>query len=228
MTIKRDSLGDFYIYFTVALEEEKLEATSDKIVGFDFGLRTFLTASDENDVTSPQFLKSGIGKIRKLSRQLSKKKKGSNNRWRARRNLARQHKKISNQRRDWFFKQAHDLCKQYKMISLETLDIKSMAKRWGRKINDIAFAEFVSILEYIATKYNTTVHFCDKYFASSKTCSLCDNHNGELELRDTKWTCSNCDTELHRDRNASYNILRAGASAHGLGNVRPTLLAVSA
>ena len=228
MTLKRDSLGDFYIFFTVELEEEKLEATSDKIVGFDFGLRTFLTASDENNVMSPQFLKSGLGKIRAFSRQLSRKQKGSNNRWRARRNLARQHKRVSDKRRDWFFKQAHDLCRQYKMISLETLDIKSMAKRWGRKINDIAFSEFVQILEYIATKYDTSIHFCDKYFASSKTCSLCDNYNGDLELRDKKWTCGICQTELHRDKNASYNILRAGASAHGLGDIRPTLLAVSA
>lgn len=227
MNLKRDSLGDFYICFTVELEEEIIDAASDKIVGFDFGLRTFLTSSDGNDIVSPRFFQKDIGEVRKLSRALSKKKKGSNNRRRAIKNLARKHRRIVNYRLDYFFKLAHDICRKYKTISLETLDIQSMTKLCGRKVNDVAFSRFVRILEYIATKYDTTIHFCDKYFASSKLCSVCDHYNGSLKIKEKSWQCKGCKTILHRDRNASYNILRAGASAHGLGDIRPTLLAVS-
>lgn len=228
MTLKRDALGDFYLCFSVELEEEQTKTASGKIVGFDFGLQTFLTASDGEDIKSPRFLEKEMCEIQQLSRRLSKKKKGSNNRKRARKELARKHRNIANKRHDWFFKKAHHLCENYKLICLEALDIKSMAQRFGKKISDYAFSEFVSILQYIATKHTTTIHICDQYFASSKLCSICDSYNGSLKLIERDWECKNCSTHLDRDKNASYNILRAGASAHGLGDIRPPLEAVSA
>jgi len=227
MTLKRDALGDFYLCFSVELEEEQIKTASDKIVGFDFGLQTFLKSTDNKDIESPKFLEKEMCEIKPLSKRLSKKKKGSNNRRRARKALARKYKDIANKRHDWFFKTAHHLCKNYRLISLEGLDIKSMAKRFGKKISDYAFSEFVSILQYIAKKYTTIIHICDQYYASSKLCSLCDNYNGLLKLSQRSWHCKNCCAHLDRDKNASYNILRAGASAHGLGDIRPSLEAVS-
>ena len=227
MSLKRDVLGDFYICFSVEVEEEQVQAASDKIVGFDFGLSVFLTASDCNDIESPRFMHQEIGKVKKTGHIFSKKKKGSNNKKRARKNLARQHLYIANKRRDWFFKTAHGLCKKYKLISFETLNIKAMAKLWGRKVLDLAFPEFISTLEHVSKRYKTILHFCDQFFPSSKTCYLCDYYNGDLVLKQTQWTCAGCHAILDRNRNASFNLLRAGASAHGLGDIRPSLAAVS-
>lgn len=87
-----------------------------KSVGYDFGLKTFLTSSDYNDITSPLYLLNNIDKLRKLSRNFSKKQKCSNNANRARLRLARLHKKISNQRLDFIHKTALNIVKNYDYI----------------------------------------------------------------------------------------------------------------
>ena len=228
MTVKRDSLGDFYVCFTVEVKEsEKRKVASGKIVGFDFGLSTFLTASDYNDIKSPRFLQKEIKYLKKLSRALSKKKKGSNNRKKARRNLARRHIAIANRRRDWFFKLAHRLASYYKLLCFEDLNMKGMMRLWGRKVSDYAFSEFISILKYVAKQYDGILYFCDRYFPSSKTCCICDWYNKDLQLKQVAWECKQCKSYLDRNRSASYTVLRAGASAHGLGDVRPKVSAVT-
>ena len=84
-----------------------------------------------------------------------------------------------------------------------------MTKLWGRKMSDLAHAEFVNKLEYIAGKYGVTVHKIDRFFPSSKTCT-CGYVNKELTLRDCHWTCPECGTRHHRDELTACNILRQG------------------
>ena len=84
--------------------------------------------------------------IRRKCRKLSRKKEGSNNRERARLELARAYRKLKNQRKDFNFKLARKLCEQYAVICLEDLNIKTMARLWGRKIHSLGFSEFVRIL----------------------------------------------------------------------------------
>ncbi|MDD7589677.1 MAG: transposase, partial [Bullifex porci] len=71
--------------------------------------------------------------------------------------LYRRHQDISNRRRDWFWKLSHELCSRYGVIAIEDLNIKGMARLWGRKVHDYAFSEFVEILEWCARKYGTRV-----------------------------------------------------------------------
>jgi putative transposase len=101
LTIKRDALGDIYLYFVCNQEETEIKSRSGKSVGLDFGLATFLTSSDGNNVEAPLFFKKNSTAIKKQNRKLSKKKKGSNNRKRSRLELARLHNKVTNQRRDY-------------------------------------------------------------------------------------------------------------------------------
>ncbi|MCU0537147.1 MAG: transposase [Hydrococcus sp. Prado102] len=140
----------------------EVEVKTGKIAGFDFGLRTFLTGSDGSKIESPQFFKQSLNAIRKASKQHSKKLKSSSNRERARKNLVRKHEDISNRRRDWFWKLAHELTDKFDVLCFETLNLKGMQRLWGRKISDLARSEFISILEWVAKKKNKLVVFIDK------------------------------------------------------------------
>ena len=180
--------------------------------GFDFGLKRFLTGSDYNDYESPQFFNRGINSIKQAYRKRSRKVTRSKNRERVRLNLARKHRKITNQRADFHWKLAYQLTDRYDWISLETLNLKAMKSLWGRKVSDLGFYDFTQKLKYIAQKKHCEIRFIDKWYPSSKTCSVCGAVNQELNLRDRNWQCPNCHTQLDRDRNAAVNIHRVGAS----------------
>ncbi len=181
LTIKRDNMGDYFLCLVCELENNPNKQTAcDKSVGFDFGLRTFLTGSDNTKIESPLFFSKYLPLIRACNRSLSKKKRGSHNRLKARLRLARLHRKIKNLRTDFFYKLANSLAKQYSHIFIEDLNMKSMQKLWGRKVSDIAFSEFVKILENKAH-----VVKIDRFYPSSKTCSNClcvdENFNKDIK-----------------------------------------------
>jgi len=180
-------------------------------VGLDFGLKTYLTASDGNNVVSPLFFKIFQNKIKKQNKRLSKAQRGSNNRKRRLFELQQTYRKIRDLRNDFQWKLAHELCNQYDYIFLETLNIESMKRLWGKKISDLSHSEFINKLMYVATKYGTTVHQIDRWYPSSKTCE-CGFVNKNLSLRDRTWCCPKCGSINDRDFLASKNILRKGIS----------------
>lgn len=207
VTIKRDNIGDIYICITLEKEDTKFNAATGKIVGIDFGLKTFLTLSDNIEIESPLYYHKNLSKLKKLNRNLSRKQKGSNGRKRAKLQLAKLHIKIVNQRRDYFHKLSNKLANSYDNIFIEDLNMKAMQMMWGRKISDLAFSEFVNIL-----KYKANVTKIDRFYPSSKTCSKCGYVLDELDLKTREWTCPSCKTIHQRDVNASINIQRVGAS----------------
>ena len=221
-TIKRDLVGDIYIcILTDSMDSEINAPMTGKIAGFDFGLKCYLTGSDGNDIESPQFFKRSINAIKRANRKHSRKRFGSNNRERARLNLARKHRKIANQREVFHWQLAHELTDEYDEIRLEDLNLKGMKSLWGRKVSDLGFADFVKKLVYIAEKKGKKITFIDKWYPSSKTCSACGVVNEALNLRDRTWQCPNCHTQLDRDRNAALNIYRVGASTLSGEDVSP-------
>lgn len=226
VTIKRTPLGELFICFAVETEREETNRLGNTIVGADFGLKTFLTLSNGEEIASPEFFKASLKDIRKANRAMSWKAKGSANWRKAKEHLNRVHEQISNERRDWFFKLAHRLTDRFDIIVLETLNIKAMHRLWGRKVGDIAFSEFRDILQYIAAGKGKLIHFIDRWFPSSKTCSHCGHINKDLELSDRRWRCPSCNAVIDRDANAALNILREGASSLGLGDVRPDIPAI--
>lgn len=205
--VKRDNIGDFYICITLQKEDLRYNVTSGKSVGIDFGLKTFLTLSDKTEIESPLYHLQNLAKQKKLNRNLSKKKKGSNNRKKAKLQLAKLHIKTANQRKDYFHKLTNDLANSYDNIFIEDLNMKAMQMMWGRKISDLAFSEFVNILEYKAK-----VIKIDRFFPSSKTCSKCGAVKKTLDLKERVFKCNICDFEIDRDLNASINIKRVGTS----------------
>ena len=222
LTVKRDAVGDIYVYLVCDTQIEQVELRTGKSVGFDFGLKTFLTGSDGHDITSPYFFMQNVKAIRTKSRKMSRRQKGSNNRERYRQELARAYRKMENQRKDFHFKTARKLCEEYACICLETLNIKGMARRWGRKVHSLGFSEFVKILEYEAKKLGTEIIFVPLSYPSSQLCNVCGYKNPLVkDLKVREWTCPECGTHHDRDRSAAINIHRAGASARSVDVVRP-------
>ena len=221
-TIKRDAIGDIYICILTDYEDGDLNRVmTGKIAGFDFGLKRYLTGHNGHDIESPQFFKRSINVIKRANGNHSRKKKPSNNRARARLDLARQHRKIERQREDFHWKLAHQLTDIYDEIRLEDLNLKGMKALWGRKVSDLGFADFVKKLVYIAKNKGVKITFIDKWYPSSKTCSVCGAVNEALNLRDRTWQCNDCGTVHDRDRNAAINIYRVGASTHEGEDVSP-------
>ena len=98
--------------------------------------------------------------------------------------------------------------------------MNGMKKLWGRKVSDLAFSQFVLMLEY-----KTNTHKIDRLYPSSKTCSNCGNKNNDINktlegLKDRIFVCGKCGFEIDRDLNASINIHRVGASTLKLEDVR--------
>ena len=220
LTVKRMQTGDMYIFIVTDAITESIGVVTGKIAGFDFGLKTFLTNSNGEDIKSPQFLLKAKKEVRKLSQKLSSKRLGSRNWNKARVKLANLHQRIVNQRRDWFWKLSHQLCDTYDVLCFETLNLKGMQRLWGRKISDLAFGAFLEILQTVAATKGKLVVFVGQWFASSKLCSKCGHKHNELQLRDRAWVCPKCKTRHSRDENASTNIEKEGASSLNLDTVR--------
>ena len=227
VTIKRTSLGELFMVVVVDSSEFVIEVETSRIAGFDFGLKTFLTCSDGSKIESPQFLKQSINEITKASRKLSSKKKGSANREQARKHLVRKHEDVTNRRSDWFGKLAHKLIDKFDVLCFETLNLKGMQRLWGRKISDLAFREFLQILEWVAKKKGKQVVCIDRWYPSSKTCSCCGHVLESLELSVRVWRCPSCNSVNDRDENAALNICAVGASTVELGDVRQALPAIA-
>ena len=230
VTVKRDNAGRLFVCLSV-IEEVNLpvEVSTGKIGGFGrsvasrhFGLKTFLTDDEGNGYQSPEFLKANLSEIARLNRQLSRKQKGSNNRKKAKRQLALAHDRVANERRDAHFKLAHALCDEYDTLGFETLNLRGMKKLWGRRISDLGFSQFRLILEHVARMRGKQVVKIGQWQPTSQTCSCC-GHRQSIELRERWFICKACGLEMGRDHNAARNIRREAIALLGVGPSTPSL-----
>ena len=222
--VTRDALGDVYITLTEDYSEVKYEPKTGKAEGFDMGIKDFLTGSDGHRYTSPMFYKQNAKKLAKAQRELSRKVKGSNNRERARKQVAHIHKKSENQRIDHHWKLAIELCQKYDILFFEDLNLDGMKRLWGKQVSDIAFGEFMRKLKHQSKKRIRSILKIGKWIPSTKCCAVCNHKNEKLTLADREWLCPKCHTHLDRDHNAAINILKEGVASFGLGVVRPIVL----
>ena len=212
LTVKRTNAGEFYIYLSVVQEWPNIPSRTGNAVGLDFGMKHFLTLDNGKTIDSPQWYASALKDLRNAHRAVSHCQKGSNNRRRALQHLERIHTQVRNRRRDWFFKLANALVRLYTVICIEDLNLDGMKHLWGRKVSDLAYGEFIQILEWVARKNGSIVVKVDRWLPSSKTCHFCGTVNTNLTLTDRRWTCEGCGATLDRDTNAAINIQEAGIS----------------
>ena len=222
--VTRDALGDVYITLTEDYSEVIPEPKTGKAEGFDMGIKDFLTGSDAKRYTSPMFYKQNAEHLAQAQRELSRKVKGSNNRERARKNVARIHKTSVNQRRDHHWKLAIELCREFDILFFEDLNLRGMKALFGKPVSDLAFSEFLEKLKHQSKKRIKSVLKIGKWTPTTKCCSVCHHKNETLTLTDRNWTCPKCQTHLDRDHNAAINILKEGVASFGLGIVRPIVL----
>ena len=222
--VTRDTLGDVYITLTEDYSEVKPEPKTGQAEGFDMGIKDFLTGSDGHRYTSPMFYKQNADKLAKAQKVHSRKVKGSHNRERERKNVARIHKKTENQRTDHHWKLAIDLCQKFDFLFFEDLNLRGMKALFGKQVSDLAFGEFMRKLKHQSNKRNRFVFTIRRWTPTTKCCCVCNHKNDNLTLKDRDWTCRKCDTHLDRDQNAAMNILKEGVASFGLGVVRPIVL----
>lgn len=211
VTVSRETTGKFYISFLV--EDSKsvpeLEPIDpDKAVGIDLGLKHFVILSNGEKVNNPRFFKKDLKKIKKLSRRVSRKAKGGNNRSKARKILALAYEKTRNRRKDFLHKLATRLIRENQTVCLEDLSVKNMMGKvsYSRSIGDAAWNEFVSMLEYKA-KWNGK-HFLQigRFDPSTKMCHKCGYIKNDMTEKIRSWICPGCSAEHDRDINAAKNI----------------------
>lgn len=202
-------------------------------IGVDLGIKDFAVLSTGEKIQHPTFLRKSEKRLAKLQRKQSKKKKGSRNRNKYRIKVARLHEKVANQRKDFLHKLSHRLTTNHGLIGLENLNTKGMVRnrRLSKSISDSGWGMFKTQCEYKAVVNGSSVFLADRFFASSKTCSVCGFVNTDLKLQHRSWTCANCQTEHDRDINAAINIEQfctAGAAvSQACGeDVRPIELSV--
>ena len=211
LTIKRDACGDYWLYIITDYTDMKRLPTTGQSVGADFGMKdAYLTLSTGDKIQHPEPLKLSLIQLRSLNQDLSRKQKGSNGWWKCVRQIARLYRKITNQRKDWHWKLADELCERFDTISIETLNLDGMKRLWGRKVSDLAFYQFVEILKYKCRKHKRELRQVGQWTATTKPCSDCGHHNENLTLSDRQWECPECGSHHDRDINAAINILRAG------------------
>jgi putative transposase len=210
LTIKRDKVGRLWLVFSVIETISTGEARTGKSGGFDFGLKRFLVDDEGRAYDGPLYFAQALRETRRLQRDLSRKVEGSNGYKQARRALAKHLVTIANLRRDHHFKLAHALCDEYNILYFEDLNLAGMKAMWGRKVSDLGFAKFLSILEWVAFKCGKTIIKIDRFAPTTKTCSRCGKYHN-LTLRDRTLTCE-CGRTLDRDHNAAINIKTVGAS----------------
>jgi putative transposase len=212
-TISRTPTNKYFVSFVI---ENKKELPKKKIpldvVGLDLGIKSFAVLSDGTKFDNPKYLRISLDKLKWLQKRFSKKKKGSNRRNKFRLRIARQHERITNQRKDFLHKTSDVITKRFDTICIENLQIANMVKnhKLALSISDCGWGMFEQFLKYKAEWRGCNIIQIGTFEPSSKTCSTCGYINSQLELKDREWTCPNCNSVLDRDVNAAINILKFG------------------
>lgn len=211
VTIRRTPTNKWYACFSCNNVPEKRLPVSDKEIGIDVGIKSFLTDSKGHKEENPKFLKHSLRELRRRQRKLSRAKKGSQRRKITKLALSKCYEKVANQRKHFHHQLANDYVKEYGVIRVENLQIRNMEKNHhvARDINDCAWGQFFEILKYKAEEAGREVIKVNPR-NTSRRCSECGEINKTLKLSDRVWTCLKCGTIHDRDYNAAKNIERAG------------------
>ena len=210
MTVSRNACGEYYCSIAFEKEqnlEQRIKLSSS--IGLDFSPNSLY--ADNNNNTAPNYRpykQLNKKKLTKLQRNLARKQKGSNNREKARVKLARFEKHIADSRKDYIEKETLRLVRTYDVIGIEDLNLQGMMKFSHNAKNyvDTSWYTFAQKLIWKSQFNNCIVVKSDRFYPSSKTCNHCGYVNHNLTLKDRKWVCPDCGTEIIRDQNAAQNL----------------------
>ncbi|MEE1940126.1 RNA-guided endonuclease TnpB family protein [Streptomyces sp. TRM 70361] len=223
VTVSRDAAGRWFVSLLCEDTIAPAPATT-AAVGIDAGITSLVTLSTGEKVTNPKHERRDRAKLAKAQRELSRKAKGSANREKARRKVARVHARIADRRRDFLHKLTTRLVRENQTVVIEDLTVRNLLKngKLARAVSDASWTDLRSMLEYKCAWYGRDLVVIDRFFPSSKLCGACGTVREKLPLNVRTWTCDHCGTTHDRDVNAACNILAAGLAASACGDgVRP-------
>jgi putative transposase len=219
-TLSREA-DRFYVSLTCEVErpdpKPKEVRSEDDVVGVDLGLASFAVLSDGTRIEAPKPLAKRLRLLKRRSKQLSRKEKGSNNAKKAALRLARLHRKVKNLRRDFLHKQTTCLARTKPVIVVEDLSVRGLSRGWlSRSVADVGWGTFLRMLEYKAKWHGATLILAPRSFPSTRLCSRCGHLHGKMSLSQRVFRCEACGLEMDRDLNAALN-LKAYGLAHLMG-----------
>ncbi len=232
VTVSRDAAGSYFVSLLVEEEIASLPAVeTGGQVGIDLGLHDVMVFDSGEKVGNPHFFQQEEAKLASAQRRLAKKLRGSRNRDKARRKVARIHARIADRRTDFLHKLSTRLIRENQTICVERLAVKAMGKHptLAKAIHDVGWGEFIRLLTYKAAWYGRTLVQIDHWEPSSKRCSACGQVLDTLPLDMRAWACPNpdCGAVHDRDVNAAKNILAMGLTVTACGEpVRPGRVSV--
>lgn len=229
-TVSREA-DRWSIAFQVEVGECRRARTGEEMVGVDLGIKDLAALSTGEKLPGPKALAAARTRLRRLSRRLSRKQRGSCNRRKAARRLARCHQQIKNLRQDYAHKLTTRLCRENQTVVIEDLSVKGMVRNphLARAISDAGFGELRRQLTYKAAIFGTLLLVVDRWFPSSKRCAHCGVVKETLALSERVFRCQACGSVIDRDVNAARNLQQLGRATPKVTPVeRPALACVNA
>lgn len=213
-TLSKTKSGNFFLSILIEMEDDELkrfEHTNEQ-VGIDLGVKDFVITSDGEVFENKHFFKKEEKQMKKLQRQLSKKVKGSNNRKKVQIRIAKLFERIMNKKDAYIHYVTNELLTYFDTIFMEDLNVQGMLKNHhlAKAIQEVGFYKFKETLVNKALVNGKQVVFIDRFYPSSKGCSVCGYKKQDLRLSDREWVCPKCGTKHDRDINAAMNILLEG------------------
>ena len=213
-TLSKTKSGCYTLSILVDIDNNefvKFNKTS-RDVGIDLGVKDFVITSDGNVFENKHFYKKSENRLAKLQRQLSNKRKGSNNFHKQCKRIVRVFETITHKKENYIHSVVNELLSHYDTIYMEDLNTSGMLKnhKLAKAIQEVGFFKFKITLQNKALQNDKKVVLIGRYYPSSKTCSKCGYIHKDLKLQDRHWQCPNCGSYHDRDYNAAVNILYEG------------------
>lgn len=212
-TLSKSKSGKYFLSILVNSDEIiKENKPHIDFIGLDLGIKDFIITSEGKTYENIKIKRNNDKKLVKLNRLLSRKQKGSKNKNKARIKLARFHEKLNNKKENYLHSVTNQLLNENQVIVIESLNVKGMMQnhKLAKSIQELSLYRFKEMLIYKSDWYGNSIVEIDRFYPSSKLCSVCGYKKDDLTLKDRKWACPDCGSIHNRDVNAAINILNEG------------------
>ena len=213
-TLSKSKSGKYFLSILVNSDEIIIKENKphNDFIGLDLGIKDFIITSEGKTYENIKIKRNYDKKLGKLHRLLSKKQKGSKNKNKARIKLARFYEKLNNKKENYLHSVTNQLLNENQVIVIESLNVKGMMQnhKLAKSIQELSLYRFKVMLRYKSDWYGNSIVEIDRFYPSSKLCSVCGYKKDDLTLKDRKWTCPDCGSIHNRDINAAINILNEG------------------
>lgn len=213
-TVSCTRSGKYFVSLLYEFEKDiqPIKPTKETSLGLDYSSHDFYVDSNGDVANYPRFYRQSEAKLARAQRRLSRMQFGSHHYDKQLYKVRVLQEHIANQRKNFCHTASTAIAKQYDAVFVEDINLRGLAGslKLGKSTNDNGFGMFRTMLEYKLTSQGKTIAKTDKWYPSSKTCSVCGFIKNDLTLADRVWTCSACGTTHNRDHNAAINIRNVG------------------